>query len=94
MKEIVNNKNNQLLAYVAIIFILLTLSLINIKNITDSHKTNIKVLGIETINNPEDKFWKDFLKENPNYLPGLIETGNLDKAKQIDPNFNGLKNIN
>lgn len=92
MKTIVKDKNTQLLVYVAVIFILLTLSLINIKNIMESKKTveGTKVLGIETINNPEERFWKDFLKINPNYLPGLIESGNLDKARQIDPNFKGL----
>ena len=67
--------------------ILLTLSFINIGNIF-SHK---KVLGIKTeettAQQSAQKFWGNFLKNNPNYIPGLIEVGNFDKAKQIDPNY-------
>lgn len=92
MKLTTDNKNAELIVYVSIIFILLTLSLVNIRNILTLRKDNteIKVLGIETANNAEDKFWSSFLVKNPNYLPGLIETGKIDKAREIDPNFKGL----
>lgn len=45
-----------------------------------------RVLGIETEVTPP-VFWYDFLKKNPNYIPGWIEIGRPDKVKNIDPNY-------
>lgn len=75
--------NKTYLLLIVSAFILLVLSLINIKNFTGSKK----VLGAESPTNNEENFWKDFMDKNPNYLPGLIETGKMDKVKKIDPNF-------
>ncbi|HTK03725.1 MAG TPA: hypothetical protein VL401_03100 [Alphaproteobacteria bacterium] len=72
----------ELLIYVTIIFILL-LTAININKFLQPKK---QVLGIET-QNTEREFWRDFVEKHPNYIPGWIELGDLDKIKQIDPNY-------
>lgn len=48
-----------------------------------------KVLGIKTVDSSAQKqsFWSTFLAKNPDYIPGLIEAGNNDRAKEIDPNY-------
>lgn len=79
----------ELIMSVAILMILVLTSL----NIS-TFLTARKVLGTETSNpdtksvSDETKFWEDFLVKNPNYIPGWIEIGRTDKAKEIDPNFN------
>lgn len=70
---------------VAIYTLVITLLLISIQNIK-TYLQPKKVLGIATTNN-YDIFWSKFLKQNPNYVPGWIETGREDIVKQIDPNF-------
>jgi len=76
----------QVFVYVVILFLLLLTS-INI----DKFLTPKTVLGAETsLNQSTDKnelFWSNFLSKNPNYIPGWIEIGRSDKARQIDPNF-------
>ncbi len=72
----------QLFIYVAIVFILLLASI----NIANFLKPKV-VLGIQTQDSSEQKFWQDFLSKNPSYIPGLIETGQIDKAREIDPNY-------
>jgi hypothetical protein len=81
----VNKVARQLFIYVALLFILL-LAAVNIENYQTPGKP-VKVLGTETQINNDQKFWQDFLSKNPNYIPGLIETGRLDKVKEIDPNY-------
>lgn len=50
-----------------------------------------KVLGISTSLTrsqiSRNVFWDGFLEQNPKYIPGLIETGQTQKAKEIDPNY-------
>jgi hypothetical protein len=75
----------QLFIYVALLFILL-LTVINIETYQPPGKP-VKVLGTETQINDDQKFWEAFLSNNPNYIPGWIETGRLDKVKEIDPNY-------
>lgn len=66
-----------------VMFILLLTSF-NIHLISSSDK----VLGIKTQAEDNVKnFWDEFLKEHPNYIPGLLETGQIEKVKQIDPNY-------
>ena len=77
------NKNTKLLLILFGAFILLTLSLVNIKNITSTKE----VLGIETQENINREFWDNFLNENPDYIPGWLEIGRQDQAFAIDPNF-------
>jgi hypothetical protein len=81
----VNKIAKQLFIYVALLFILL-LAAVNIENYQTPAKPD-KVLGTETQISSDQKFWQDFLSKNPNYIPGLIETGRLDKVKEIDPNY-------
>ncbi len=70
------------LLYSGIIFLLL-LTAINIKN----YLTPKKVLGIQIQSEDPTNFWKDFVDKNPNYIPGWIEIGRIDKIKEIDPNY-------
>lgn len=79
----VNKVAKELLIYLALLLILFITSL-NINNY--SKPKQVKVLGTETVNK-EEIFWQDFLNKNPDYIPGWIETGKMDKAKEIDPNF-------
>jgi len=85
----VNKTVIELFIFVATLFVLL-LSALNIKNYLAPKKT-VKVLGAETITDPEtssgQRFWQDFLKNNPGYIPGWIEIGRTDKVKEIDPNY-------
>lgn len=65
-----------------------------------------KVLGTSTENANSDlknqeSFWQEFLKQNPNYLPGIVELAKIErklgfagyaeelllKVKEINPNF-------
>lgn len=78
-----NSTSKELFIYVLVLFLLLLAS-INI----DTSLQPRKILGIETQQNTNnEKFWQDFLKQNPSYVPGLIETGQKDKANLIDPNY-------
>lgn len=65
------------------IITLLLLSALNIKNFL----TPKAVLGIEDVNTINENYWKEFLVDNPDYIPGWIELGRFDKVKQIDPNY-------
>jgi hypothetical protein len=78
----VNQVVIEIFVLTSILFVLLLTS-INIKN----YFMPKKVLGAETQIDPTQKFWEDFLTKNPNYLPGLKETGDINKVKQIDPNW-------
>ncbi|MFC1626044.1 hypothetical protein ACFL1Q_03315 [Patescibacteria group bacterium] len=75
-----------LLIYSAIITVLLLTSL-NIEN----YLTQTRVLGTKTQADTqkfdEEVFWEEFLSENPSYIPGLIETGRTNEARQINPNY-------
>lgn len=74
---------NYLLITALVIFILF-LSAYNIK----SYFVPTKVLGVETQSlSLEKEFWENFIKENPNYIPGWIELERMDKVIEIDPNF-------
>lgn len=71
-----------------IVLLVLVFASINIK----TYLSPRKVLGIEANNEAVEtgstlKFWQDFLDKNPDYIPGWIEIGRMDKAKEIDPNY-------
>lgn len=69
--------------YLAALLILLITS-ININNFMAAKK----ILGINSsIRANKKDFWEDFLNKNPNYIPGLIETNQFKKVKEIDPNY-------
>lgn len=78
----VNKVAFELLIFVSALLVLV-LTAVNIK----SYQTPKKVLGAEVQINSTDKFWQDFLTQNPDYIPGWIETGRIDKVKEIDPNY-------
>lgn len=78
----VNKVATELFIIVAALFVLL-LSATNI----ESYQEPKKVLGAETQVNLDDKFWEEFLNKNPDYIPGWIEIGRMDKVKEIDPNY-------
>lgn len=79
----INKVSKDLFVYVVLLFILL-LTAVNINNFL---QPRVQVLGIETQDTSNKDFWENFLKIHPNYVPGWIELGELDKVKQIDPNF-------
>jgi hypothetical protein len=65
------------------IITLLLLSALNIKNFL----TPDVVLGTGHVNSVNEDYWREFLLENPDYIPGWIELGRFDKVMQIDPNY-------
>jgi hypothetical protein len=79
----------QVVVYTAVVVILL-LTMFNLQNFLRVKK----VLGI-SINNTSDnsldrsdrEFWENFVAKNPNYIPGWIELGRIDKVTEIDPNY-------
>jgi uncharacterized secreted protein with C-terminal beta-propeller domain len=80
--KMVNKAAIELFLFVATLFVLL-LSAANI----EYYQTPKKVLGVETQDNSSEKFWQEFLNKNPDYLPGWIEIGRMDKIEEIDPNY-------
>lgn len=72
--------------FLTLIIILILLSFININNYFLQNTSQNKVLGLSTAQKYSD-FWKNFLETNPNYIPGLIEIGDLSKAAEVDPNY-------
>lgn len=85
-----NKESKELFVYVAFLVILL-LTVLNIDTFTtirviSSKIVKNRVLGAQT-NADEDAFWQNFLDKNPSYIPGWIETGQTEKAKEIDPNY-------
>ncbi len=79
----INRVAKELFVYAFILF-LLVLTSANLNNYFQPKST--KVLGAET-ESKDEAFWGDFLTKNPNYIPGWIESGRLDKVKEIDPNY-------
>lgn len=71
------------LTFYILLLVILVLTSINIANFLAPKK----VLGASIQETNTDKFWQDFLAKNPDYVPGWIEIGNTEKAKQIDPNY-------
>lgn len=74
----------QVINYILIITLLL-LSALNINNIFKPKQ----VLGIrnEETGISTEKFWQEFSKEHPKYLPALVELGETNKVKRLDPNY-------
>jgi hypothetical protein len=84
MKSVQKSKDVSfhLFVYLLIVFLLLLTS-ININN----YLAPKKVLGVEAQEQDAGKFWQEFVKKNPDYAPGWVELGRVDKVKEIDPNF-------
>ena len=81
-KHSINNK--QFIFFSVAILVLLFFSFLNISN----YYLTKPVLGAKTGTSlSNDDFWKEYLKNNPNYVPGWLEIGRVDKAREIDPNF-------
>jgi hypothetical protein len=67
-----------------LIIIILLLSAFNIAH----YLSPKKILGTATEGNlKQEEFWSTFLSKNPNYIPGWIEVGRTDRAKEINPNY-------
>jgi hypothetical protein len=78
-------KNKKQVIKFAVVIIILFISAINLNFIFETKK----VLGIQTVE-PENNnisYWKEFIKSNPNYLPGYIQIGEIEKVKRLDPNY-------
>lgn len=82
----VNQNALELSVFVAVLFVLL-LATVNIKN----YLAPKKVLGAEVRVDTTEIFWQEFLNKNSDYIPGWIEIGRIDRANEIDPNWE-LKN--
>lgn len=78
-------KNKKQVASYTLVIIFLLLAVYNLNKVFEKKK----VLGIETTTTEvsNDIFWKEFLKSNPNYLPGYIELNEIEKVERLDPNF-------
>ncbi len=79
----------QVFVYFSVI-IMLVITLLNLQKYLDEKE----VLGASTeeisLIKPSSNdvlFWRDFLAKNPNYIPGWIELGRIDKVMEIDPNY-------
>lgn len=77
-----------------LLFLLSCVAVITILLLTSFNFSNYlapkKVLGTETNTEEilkEKGFWEEFLAKNPDYLPGWLEIGRLDKVYEINPNF-------
>lgn len=73
----------EIFIYVLLLFIL-SLTSINIDAYLNRPPT--KVLGVDT-QNKNGLFWQDFLDKNPDYIPGWIETGDMNRVNDINPNY-------
>jgi hypothetical protein len=71
----------QILIYFFIVFLLLLTSL-NINNYLSP-----KIVLGATTEDGSGEYWQEFVNKNPNYIPGWIELGQIEKAKEIDPNY-------
>lgn len=83
MRDAKINDNTKILLFLVSILTFLMLSLTNIKNITSKKE----VLGIDTKIYSSEEFWNDFLTKNPDYIPGWVEIGRIDKVSSINPNY-------
>lgn len=81
-----NKKVKQNLIQIFIYTVLLFILFLSAFNVKSSLKPKVKVLGVETKNN-DQLFWNNFTSKHPNYIPGWIEIGRMDKVKEIDPNY-------
>jgi hypothetical protein len=81
-----DKKVNKIALELLIITSTLFLLLLTAVNISNYHSSK-RVLGIETQESSELIFWQDFLDDNPNYIPGWVEIGKIDKVETIDPNY-------
>jgi len=80
----------EILIYIALLLIIVLTS-ININGYLSPRKvypdlSRVNVLGAET-QATKNSFWQNFLSKNPDYIPGWIEMGRIDKVTQIDPNY-------
>jgi hypothetical protein len=79
-------KVNQMIFEVLVYTFALIILILTSININSFFKPK-EVLGIKTVNNNKE-FWREFLSKNPDYIPGWIEVGELEKARTIDPSYN------
>ena len=75
------SKDLNLLLYITLSILILLLSISNLQGLRK--KEEIKVLGAEK----DNLFWEDFATKHPTYMEAWIELGRIDKAREIDPNF-------
>jgi len=85
----INSNIEHIIIYTAILLILL-LTAFNLQGYLGEKK----VLGASIVQAADNfkpqadrAFWEDFVNKNPNYIPGWIELGRMDKVREIDPNY-------
>lgn len=79
-----HSNNKQFILISILLVVLLFLTFLNIRNYY-LPKTVLGIITSEEVSNSE--FWDEYLKSNPNYIPGWLEIGRTDKALEIDPNY-------
>jgi hypothetical protein len=70
------------LAFFVILIIILTL--LNFSSYLFHSKNN--VLGLQ-VEDKKVQFIEQFLQKNPDYIPGWVEIGRMDKVRELDPNY-------
>ena len=80
MKKKDFSKDLRTLLYINLAIIVLLLSLFNLKG---KKERKIEVLGSST----DNTYWEEIVAKHPTYRDAWVELGNMDKVKEIDPNF-------
>jgi len=80
-------KRRNLLIETLIFSITVILLLLSIGNLNSLGPKMVLGIQNENVESPDLEYWQNFLKENPDYIPGWIELNNSEKAREIDPNF-------
>lgn len=90
MSSITKKKKNKILKEVGFLIVIVLVLFLASFNIAEFLRPK-KVLGAQTqastSSQNEQAFWTEFLSSNPNYIPGLIEVGDIQKANKVDPNY-------
>lgn len=80
------SKDLQFLLFINCIIIVLMLSFFNLYLINNKEKpkqiTNT-VLGAEK----DNVYWEQLVKKHPTYIDAWVEMGQIEKVKEIDPNY-------
>lgn len=85
----INNNIELVIVYTAVLIILL-LTAFNLQNYLGDKKVLGVSVSIDTKNTKsisDRAFWENMVDKNPNYIPGWIELGRMDKVREIDPNY-------
>lgn len=69
------------LIYINLAILVILLSIFNLQT---KKKNQVTVLGASN----DLAYWEELVKKHPTYRDAWIELGRMDKAEEIDPNYN------